>query len=134
MAKGRPSSSTVSTPRCTSTSKPESVLKPRACPVSAAMVTVPLTGASTSPVDGSDTPKPSPTIFPEKTGSGTSAMPMIVPPTGASSSSRGESVSDAMTMVLFVEGRDCGAGFPRRTACAQCSGASSPGAFDPSHV
>ena len=80
--KGAPLSSTVSTPRWSRTSRPESVLSPMACPVAATSVTVPSTGATTWPASGS-TPKPSPTAPEEKTGSGMSASGIVVPETGA---------------------------------------------------
>ena len=80
-SKGSPSSSTVSTPRWTRTSRPESALNPMACPVPATMVTVASTGETMVPSSGS-TPSPSPTALEEKTGSGTSARSMTLPVTG----------------------------------------------------
>ena len=79
--KGLPSSSTVSTPRWTRTSRPESALNPMACPVPATMVTSASTGETMTPSSGS-TPRPSPTALEEKTGSGTSARSMTFPVTG----------------------------------------------------
>ena len=79
--KGLPSSSTVSTPRWTRTSRPESALNPMACPVPATMVTSASTGETMAPSSGS-TPRPSPTALEEKTGSGTSARSMTFPVTG----------------------------------------------------
>ena len=81
-SKGAPSSSTVSTPRCSRTSRPDSFLKPMACPVPATMVTVASTGETMAPSSTGSTPSPSPTALEEKTGSGTSARSMTVPVTG----------------------------------------------------
>src|SRR5665648_519436 len=71
---------TVSTPRCTSTSRP-SPRTTRAC--ERAATTTPVSGAQTSPSRGSIA-RPGPTMPWPKTASGTSARSWTVPATGAS--------------------------------------------------
>ena len=102
--KGLPSNSTVSMPRCTRNCRPDSVLKPTAWRVFATIMTVPVTGATMVPPGGVLIPKPSPTDFFDKTGSGTSVISMTVPAIGATTSTV-VGVVELVTMQLPLSSR-----------------------------